>query len=222
MTRITAKALRNLVVADLPPTSFTLDAGEMLAVMGPSGSGKTLLLRALADLDPNVGDVRLDDRPRADFSGPAWRRRVVYVAAESGWWAERVGDHFEDETAARHLCTGAGLDAGALDWEVSRASSGERQRLALIRALVLRPPVLLLDEPTANLDAAAAARVEAMLREAVRRDGTAVVIVSHEPVQVERLGARRLMLTRTVAANDTDANRTGVTHTGATEGGRLP
>ena len=75
-----------------------------MTVRGASGSGKSLFLRALADLDPSTGDVRLDGTARDDMPASDWRRRVTYVAADSGWWTERVGDHFEaPDIAAGYL-----------------------------------------------------------------------------------------------------------------------
>src|SRR5215472_3580261 len=80
----------------LKPASLSLSAGECIAVRGPSGSGKTLLLRAIADLDPNEGLVSLGGRDRSTIAGPEWRRLVGYVPAEPGWWADTVGEHFSD------------------------------------------------------------------------------------------------------------------------------
>src|SRR5689334_13447214 len=77
------------------PFDLELAAGECLAITGASGSGKSLCLRMIADLDGNEGDVLLDGASRRSFSAPAWRRQVVYNAAEPGWWHERVGDHLD-------------------------------------------------------------------------------------------------------------------------------
>lgn len=175
------------------PADLDLAGGEIVALSGPSGAGKSLILRAIADLDPAEGEVSLKGVPRASIPAPEWRRRVALVPAESGWWGDRVREHFSgDETALDTAPIEAlGLEAGALDWEVSRLSTGERHRLAIARALAMRPQVWLLDEPTAALDAAATARIEALL--AAERDrGAAILLVTHDPAQAARLADRTL------------------------------
>ena len=80
-------------------------AGECIAVTGPSGSGKSLFLRMIADLDPSEGEVFLDGAERRSLPAPAWRRRVVYIAAEPGWWSETLADALPrrgDGIRARH------------------------------------------------------------------------------------------------------------------------
>src|SRR3954447_5662461 len=144
----------DLRTAILKPASFALAMGECIAIRGPSGAGKTLLLRAIADLDPNQGLVTLDGCDRSTIAAPTWRRLVGYVPAEPGWWAETVGEHFADRTAAAVFLNNLGFPDKTETWPVSRLSTGERLRLALVRALIMRPKVLLLDEPTAALDAA--------------------------------------------------------------------
>lgn len=175
----------------LGPVSLVVQAGECLAVAGPSGAGKTLLLRAIADLDPAEGGVALDGRDRFAMPAPHWRRLVGYVPAEPGWWADGVAEHFPqwDEALARRLLLPDHVGQAA----VARLSTGERQRLALIRALAAGPRVLLLDEPTSALDAAARDRVEDLLAER-RRAGLALLWVTHDPAQAERVAARTLSL----------------------------
>jgi phosphate-transporting ATPase len=90
----------DLRTAILKPASFALAMGECIAIRGPSGARKTLLLRAIADLDPNQGLVTLDGCDRSTIAAPTWRRLVGYVPAEPGWWAETVGEHFVDRAAA--------------------------------------------------------------------------------------------------------------------------
>ncbi|WP_018263025.1 ABC transporter ATP-binding protein [Methylobacterium sp. WSM2598] len=177
------------------PFDLSVAPGEIVTIAGPSGAGKSLFLRMIADLDVNCGRVRLDGRCRAAMPAPEWRRLVPYVAAESGWWGETGAAHFAPgrRGAAASLAARLGLPAGCLDGPVATLSTGERQRLALIRALVLTPPALLLDEPTGPLDPVATASVEAVLRERAAA-GTIVLMVSHDPAQSGRLAARRLRM----------------------------
>ncbi len=184
-TRLRAAGLRSRHGG---PFDFALAAGECLAVTGPSGAGKSLMLRMLADLDPHEGEALLDGQSCAGMSGTDWRRRVVYSAAESGWWLERVGDHFGQlpvELAAR-----LALRPDIFDQPVAACSTGERQRLALLRALAPHSPVLLLDEPTGALDPESVARVELLLRERLEA-GAVIVLVTHDPAQAVRLGTMR-------------------------------
>jgi ABC-type iron transport system FetAB ATPase subunit len=178
------------------PFDLAVAAGECIAVAGPSGSGKSLLLRMIADLDPNDGTVALDGRDRGTFNAPAWRHRVLYCAAEPGWWHDTVAPHFApgpNRDLARALMPRLGLQAALFDSLVVRLSTGERQRLALIRALVLDPPVLLLDEPTGALDQDSTAQVETLLRERLEA-GTAILLVTHSPEQAGRLGHQQFRM----------------------------
>ena len=128
--------VRDLRTNILKPASFSLAAGECIAVKGPSGAGKTLLLRAIADLDPNQGVVSLEGRDRSTIPGPEWRRLVGYVPAEPGWWTETVGEHFGDWTTAAAVVKNLGFPEEAKSWSIARLSTGERLRLALVRALI--------------------------------------------------------------------------------------
>jgi putative ABC transport system ATP-binding protein len=183
--------VRDLRTDILKPVSFSLATGECIAVKGPSGAGKTLLLRAIADLDPNQGLVSLEGRDRASIPGPEWRRLVGYVPADPGWWAETVGEHFGDWTAAAAVLTNLGFPEEAKSWPIPRLSTGERLRLGLVRALIIRPKVLLLDEPTAALDAASVAAVEALIATR-RRAGVAVLWVTHDAGQAKRIARRQV------------------------------
>jgi len=181
--------IRELRFLDWGPLSLSIAAGECVGVTGESGSGKSLLLRAIADLDPHGGTVALDGSDCSAFAAPEWRRRVAMLPAESRWWFDRVADHFPAEgtsTLAADLVE-LGFDGtDVLAWEVARLSAGERQRLALARLLCRDPQALLLDEPTANLDAGATDRVERLLG---RRALTALW-VSHDPGQLRRVARR--------------------------------
>jgi phosphate-transporting ATPase len=185
--------VRDLRTSLLKPASFSLSAGECIAVRGPSGAGKTLLLRAIADLDPNEGLVRLDARDRSTIAGPAWRRLVGYVPAEPGWWADTVGQHFSEWTAALAYVRDLGFPEEAKAWPITRLSTGERLRLALIRALMVGPKVLLLDEPTAALDPASVAAVESLIAARLRAR-VGVLWVTHDAEQAKRVAYRLLVV----------------------------
>ena len=184
--------LRQLKTDLIGPIDLSIGAGECVTVVGASGTGKSLMLRAIVDLDPNQGSVSLDSRERDEMGADEWRKLVALVPAESGWWADRVGDHFTDEGAAKPLLMALGL-ADVLDWEVSRLSTGERHRLAICRALNLQPRALLLDEPTAALDDAATDRVEMLLAKQLAA-GVPILMVTHDLRQANRLGDRTFAL----------------------------
>ena len=177
--------LERLHPPTLAPVTLRVPAGRCLALHGPSGAGKTLLLRAICDLDPNEGEAWIGEVPRSGMSGPAWRRRVVLVPAESHWWHDRVREHAVDWDL--DVLAQIGFDAQVLEWEVSRLSSGERQRLALARALALEPEALLLDEPTANLDTENVARAEAVVGRYREARDIPIVWVSHDAAQRARV-----------------------------------
>jgi ABC-type iron transport system FetAB ATPase subunit len=169
----------------LDPIDLTLRAGECITLSGPSGSGKTLLLRALADLDPHTGEALLDKEPQNSLCPSEWRKRVGLLPTESHWWHPKVNQHLPAIDPA--LLFDLGFDRECLEWEVSRLSSGERQRLALARLLSNRPEVLLLDEPTANLDSENCQRVEEMINHYRRENRCGVLWVSHNLEQRKRV-----------------------------------
>lgn len=182
----------HLALLQNTPYAFILRAGECVCLTGPSGAGKSMLLRALADLDPHTGEILLQGQPQHQIPAPLWRRQVALLPAESQWWAETVGEHFHDLDDAWLGALGFGREV--LDWTVERCSTGERQRLALLRMLCNRPRVLLLDEPTANLDPVSTARVETLLRDYRRQHSAALLWVTHNPEQIKRVAERRLHL----------------------------
>jgi len=188
----TALLVKDLRSAFAGPFELNLGTGACAAITGPSGSGKSLFLRMIADLDPNEGKVWLNGKERASMAAPQWRKQATYVSAESGWWADRVIEHFDvsrrSEVAA--LAARLGLRPDLLDAPVAQLSTGEKQRFSLVRALLPSPPVLLLDEPTGPLDEESVIAVEALLLERMAT-GTSILLVTHDPNQAERLGDQR-------------------------------
>jgi len=192
MTRL---LLQEVSAGSLKGVNLALAGGEIVGLSGPSGSGKSRLLRAVADLDPHGGEVFLDGQPQASIPGHIWRQRVMMVPADSQWWFDDVGSHFPD--GASELVAGAlGFNAGVMDWPVSRLSSGERQRLAILRALSRQPRVLLLDEPSANLDDDMTQQLERWLLEQIHRRELGVIWVAHDHHQLDRVSDRQAFIRR--------------------------
>ena len=187
-----ALVLDGVAVGRLQRVALRIEPGEIVCISGESGSGKSRLLRAIADLDPHEGRVVLGADERAAVPAQCWRGWVMLVPAESSWWADTVAAHFLDPVPGS--LDAFGFDSGVLDWEVGRLSSGEKQRLAVLRALSHAPRALLLDEPTANLDPALAQQVEAWLQGYCRREGIPVLWVAHDREQIARVADRHYVI----------------------------
>lgn len=184
--------LKQFATPLLDPFNLELAPGECMTISGPSGSGKSRLLRAIADLDPHDGEAWCGDTAQHSITAPAWRRRVGLLPAESAWWSDRVSDHFPKLDG--EILERLDLPAETGDWQVNRLSSGERQRLALLRLLSNQPDVLLLDEPTANLDKANIDRAETIIAQWRKAHQTAVLWVTHDPEQQHRVGTSSLVI----------------------------
>lgn len=188
--RLIAKGLTTSVLNDC---SFAVSGGEVITLQGPLGAGKTLLLRAVADLDPHNGEIWLDDLAQSRTNAPEWRRQVRFVPAEAAWWADEVRAHFRSTSVTREKLGLINLPDESLDWQVARLSTGEKQRLGFLRAIEDYPSVLLLDEPTAALDAEAERAVETLIQ-SIRKEGAAVLLVTHSEAQADRLADRRYII----------------------------
>ncbi len=176
-----------------PPIDLSVGRGACLAITGPSGAGKSLLLRMLADLVPHAGEVWLDGLAQSAMPAPEWRRRLTYVATDAAWWAADVAGHFarnyDPVPGLRRLRLPEAMLSAAPD----RLSTGERQRLNLLRAMAPGPAVLALDEPSSALDPEATGLVEDMLRDWCDAGGV-LVLASHDAAQVGRLAGDRIVL----------------------------
>lgn len=184
---------------------FTVEAGEMLAVVGPSGSGKSTLLHLLGALDTvDSGEILLGGESLAKLDRQrlaGFRNRTMgfvfqfhqllpdFDARENVMMPGRIAGQDPNEVARRadELLDEVGL-AERRDHFPSQLSGGERQRVAICRALLMKPPLLLADEPTGNLDPKSAQQVFALLLDLQQRHGTTTMLVTHNPALAGRCG----------------------------------
>ncbi|MFW6068044.1 MAG: phosphate ABC transporter ATP-binding protein [Chloroflexota bacterium] len=180
--------------------------GEVLAIVGPSGAGKSTLLRLLNFLEPpTTGQIAFDGKvydearlPSIDvqrrvttvFQRPLLLKRSVQANVRYGL---RLRGERNAQTAVEDVLAQVGM--GEMAKQHARTlSGGEAQRVALARAMILRPDVLLMDEPTANLDPYNVKLIEGVVRQLNVRDGTTIVIVTHNIFQARRLAQRAAFL----------------------------
>jgi ABC-type transport system involved in cytochrome bd biosynthesis fused ATPase/permease subunit len=181
----------------------TVRPGEIVAFTGPSGCGKSTALAALLGfVTPTRGRILIGDLPLTGIDPRAWRRRIAWVPQRPQLFAGsiRANVTLGDPDAGTARVRRALADAGALDFvdalphgldtTVSDGgvglSAGQRQRIALARAFLRDAPIVVLDEPTANLDAEAAAGVMAAIRRLVR--GRTVLLAAHRPELIALAG----------------------------------
>ena len=172
----------------LRDVSFAVPKGAVTALVGPSGAGKSTLLRCLNRLlVPQAGSVLLDGEETGTLEPCVLRRRVGLVGQTPVMLpgsvrenlAYGLADEAVDDARLARALADAGLDATFLDRPAGELSGGERARVALARALTREPELLLLDEPTAALDAAASDHIAATLR-SLAHAGLGVVVATHD------------------------------------------
>ncbi|OBI74800.1 sulfate/molybdate ABC transporter ATP-binding protein [Mycobacterium sp. E740] len=199
---MTGVSLRAVVEHRDVDVEFDVSAGEVLAVLGPNGAGKSTVLHVLAGLvRPDDGFVRVGERVLTDTASgvhvPTHDRRVglllqdpllfphLDVTANVSFAPRSTRpEHWLEQTDAMHLA----------DRRPRQLSGGEAQRVALARALAAEPDVLLLDEPLAGLDVAAAAAMRKVLGRVLARDGRSAVLVTHDVLDVATLADRAVVL----------------------------
>lgn len=186
-------SIRKLSALHHGPYSLEINSGDCVVITGESGVGKSIFLRMIADLIPSEGQVFLDDKERNNFTPPMWRRQITYVSAESGWWAKTVKEHFSDLELARYWLPKLNLKETLLDVDVTQLSTGEKQRMALVRALSPQVRFLLLDEITSALDPKSVIVVEKCVK-ALQQQNIGILLVSHNMEQVQRMATTHYQL----------------------------
>jgi ABC-2 type transport system ATP-binding protein len=193
--------------------SFSLHRGEVLALLGPNGAGKTTILRLLAGLlRPTCGTIAIEGVDQTSGGWSSARTALGFLTETPGLW-DRLSVEINLLTYARlyrlrqprqrvtALLGAFGLDDRAAE-PAGTLSKGMRQKVALARALIHDPPIVLLDEPTAGLDPAMTRSVRELI-ERLRAEGRAVVLSTHNLDEAARVATRVGVLKRTLRALDT-------------------
>lgn len=180
------------------PFSAIIEPGSKIACVGASGQGKSSLLKIIARLNnAATGILSWNKEPGSAIDITVWRKTIHYVAQAAVMQPGTVAGNLKlpsslhsypfKEDYARHLLTSCGL--ANLDWQsnAEQLSGGEKQRLALVRSLLLEPKVLLLDEATSALDEQHSLLVEQLLRQWAAENGGAYIWITHQPEQAARI-----------------------------------
>src|ERR1700724_1323784 len=213
---------------------FEVDRGQFVAIMGASGSGKSTLLGLLAGLDaPTSGQILLDG---ADITGleedelAVLRGRTVgfvfqsyqliptLTALENVLLPHELNADGDGLERSKQLLASVGL-AGRMHHYPVQLSGGEQQRVALARAFVLRPPIVLADEPTGNLDSTNGAHVLELLLNLNRTEGTTLVLVTHDPVLAAYANRRIILRDGLIIADEINPNPAAAPREAALTGG---
>lgn len=195
MLRIKAMKLLNGKVVN-----FEINHGESFIIKGKNGSGKSLLLKSIARLLPvTFESFNYNDKPVSSYSPEQFRSEVLYISAAPSLLNQgTVEDFFQSAFRLKiyhdHTVTFPWKDY-LQRWQIHETefqnlSSGQKQMLSILRALSLRPKLLLLDEPTANLDQEKTEEIEELIKNWQRNSGGSVVLISHSEEQPKRLGLK--------------------------------
>ncbi|MBI1925844.1 ATP-binding cassette domain-containing protein [Candidatus Poribacteria bacterium] len=195
-------------VVALHPTNLTIEGGQTTALIGPSGCGKSTILRLIIGLlEPTTGNVEFEGERVSSSNILELRRRMGYVIQDGGLFPHLTAAQ-NVTLMARHLKRPAGEMQGQLEKLCDlthfpkeglnrypvELSGGQRQRVSLMRALVLDPGVLLLDEPLGALDPMVRASLQTELKEIFQRLGRTVVLVTHDMAEAGYLGDQIVLL----------------------------
>jgi len=201
---------RTYLFSDL---TATVKSAERIALLGKSGQGKSTLLRMIALLDnSDSGEVRLNGVTSRHMDARVWRTKVTYVAQQATMLPGTITDNLKtvsklhnetfDDKLARKLMKEVGLET--LDWakKATDLSGGEKQRVALVRSLLMKPSILLLDEVTASLDQQSKESVENLLLNWNAAYKTSFLWITHDSEQARRISERIWFMEKGTLAAD--------------------
>ena len=194
LVRLSEVSKRYAGASALQPTSLAIEQGETTVLIGPSGCGKSTLLRLLIGLiEPDTGEIDFSGQAITPASVTGLRRRIGYVIQEGGLFphltargnVELMARHLrkpapELQSRLQELCALTRFPENALERYPIELSGGQRQRVGLMRALMLSPELLLLDEPLGALDPLVRAALQKDLKEIFARLGQTALLVTHD------------------------------------------
>ncbi len=188
--------------------SFKLLPSQIIGISAPSGTGKTTLLKTIAGLiSPLSGEILFEGKRINKFS-PSYRRKVVFVAQQTIMLDTSVLDNIKrpfqyvvsntqmNQEHLDELIEAFHLKKDLCAQNAKTLSQGEQQRIAIIRALIISPKILLLDEPTSSLDSDMVSAVENTLIDVIKKNNSAAIIVSHDKQQIKRLCGQEIILSQ--------------------------
>ena len=192
----------------LQPTDLEFSSGLTTAVIGPSGCGKSTLLRlVIALLEPDRGQILFEGMVLNQANAPKIRERIGYVIQEGGLFPHLTArsnillmprhlrrDRVEMEARLEELCALSQFPRTALDRYPTELSGGQRQRVSLMRALMLSPDLLLLDEPLGALDPLVRSALQRDLKEIFARLRQSVVLVTHDLAEAAYLADQIVLM----------------------------
>jgi putative ABC transport system ATP-binding protein len=192
----------NVLFEDL---SFVLHENETIGITGPSGSGKSTLLRIANNLeDPASGNVLFQGKDVTEWEPTELRRCMILVPQQASMfpgtvrknllWGLKIHNRSAPDEKLRKVLKEVNLDPDMIERTGENLSGGEKQRIAIARALLLEPCVLLLDEPTSALDEKSTLAVESTINDIIEQRQIGVLIVTHNREQSERFTERVIEL----------------------------
>jgi ABC-type iron transport system FetAB ATPase subunit len=177
------------------PVSFEVNKKEIVGIIGESGAGKSILLKSIADMLPHEGKIFLDEVEQQDIKARQWRKQVALLPAEVVFWNHKIKEDLK--TTEQNVIKKFGFKPEEiLEKSTDDLSSGEKQRIGLLRIFENKPRVLLLDEPSANLDEKNKKILEEIVLDYIETNNASAIWVAHDPLQLKRVSSKIYQITQ--------------------------